>query len=257
MLITEKIEMVWCGANKKYFIEKGYKFTKIGDKFFIDVLDLKPRASVDVIVKCDVCGNEKKTRYSTYTKSNELNGEYRCSECSRVSRTKYSIQDVEKILNEYNYTLIDDLGYRKMHDKIKVKCDKNHQYVAEFNSFKCGYRCPKCMAEKWNGSGNPRYNPNLSDEERLENESRRSEYEYRRWFRNVFKRDKYTCCICGVKGKEMNAHHLNGFDEFKEDRYKVENGVTLCKECHKKFHKIYGYGNNTKEQFYDFINNIC
>ena len=37
MLVTEKIEMVWCGANKKYFIDKGYRFTKMGEKFIINV----------------------------------------------------------------------------------------------------------------------------------------------------------------------------------------------------------------------------
>lgn len=258
MLVTEKIKMVWCGANKKYFTDKGYRFTKMGEKFIINVTDLKPRASVDVIAKCDVCGVEKKTRYSTYTKSIELNGEYLCGKCSRIKKAKYKVQDIEKCLKEYGYTLVDDMGYHKMHDKIKIRCDKGHEYIAEFNSFKCGYRCRKCMFDKWIGEGNPRYNPNLSEEQREENKSRHSDYKYRRWFKSVFKRDRYTCCICGIKGKEMNAHHLNGFDKFKEDRLKVENGVTLCKECHMKFHKAYGYGNNTEEQFYEFIiNNVC
>ena len=34
----------------------------------------------------------------------------------------------------------------------------------------------------------------------------------------------------------------------------VENGITLCVECHKKFHMLYEYGNNTLEQFKKFIN---
>ena len=49
MLVTEKIKMVWCGANKKYFTDKGYRFTKMGEKFIINVTDLKPRASIDVM----------------------------------------------------------------------------------------------------------------------------------------------------------------------------------------------------------------
>ena len=35
----------------------------------------------------------------------------------------------------------------------------------------------------------------------------------------------------------------------------MTNGVTLCEDCHKEFHKIYGYGNNTEKQYEEFINN--
>lgn len=30
------------------------------------------------------------------------------------------------------------------------------------------------------------------------------------------------------------------------------NGVCLCEKCHKEFHHIYGYRDNTKEQFEKF-----
>ena len=34
---------------------------------------------------------------------------------------------------------------------------------------------------------------------------------------------------------------------------KLNNGICLCKKCHKEFHGKYGWGKNTKEQFDDFI----
>lgn len=60
---------------------------------------------------------------------------------------------------------------------------------------------------------------------------------YVNWRTSVFERDKYTCRICGQKGGELNAHHIKPFKKYKSKRYDIANGITLCKECHKKIHK--------------------
>jgi transposase len=76
--------------------------------------------------------------------------------------------------------------------------------------------------------------------------------EYYIWRKSVLKRDNFTCQVCGKHGGKLNAHHLNNFSEFKELRYELSNGITLCKNCHEEFHKIFGVRNNTKEQIEDF-----
>lgn len=65
---------------------------------------------------------------------------------------------------------------------------------------------------------------------------------YKDWRLAVFSRDHYTCIDCGIKnglGKtvELHAHHLKSWLMFPEQRYLVENGVTLCADCHDKRHK--------------------
>lgn len=60
--------------------------------------------------------------------------------------------------------------------------------------------------------------------------------EYVKWRNDVFKRDGYKCAICGKVGGELNAHHIKPFAKYKEDRFDVDNGITLCKECHKTVH---------------------
>lgn len=57
---------------------------------------------------------------------------------------------------------------------------------------------------------------------------------FRTWREAVFKRDNWTCCICKNHGGKLNAHHIKSFSEYPELRFVVENGITLCKECHRK-----------------------
>lgn len=72
------------------------------------------------------------------------------------------------------------------------------------------------------------------------------------WAKKVKIRDDYTCRICGMKGVLLNSHHLNSWDFFINERYDVDNGVTLCAKHHEMFHSIYGSGKNTKFQFWQF-----
>lgn len=103
------------------------------------------------------------------------------------------------------------------------------------------------------GEENPNYNPNKTDEER---ESQRHIKGYEEWRDSVYTRDNFTCKCCGDnKGGNLNAHHLNSYSWYKEGRTDVENGITLCDSCHKEFHSIYSYFNNTKQQFEQFLFN--
>ena len=112
------------------------------------------------------------------------------------------------------------------------------------------------VLEKQVGENNPNYNPNLTDEERLKNRYRMSDGDFRTWANLIKDRDNYTCQVCGDnKGGNLNAHHLNAWNAFPEQRFDLDNGVTLCTDCHKEFHSEYGYGDNTREQFDEYAAN--
>ena len=104
----------------------------------------------------------------------------------------------------------------------------------------------------WFGEDNPSWNSDLTDEER---QNGRCYPEYIEWRTAVFERDNYTCQKCGgSSGVHLNAHHIESYDVNKDLRTTLENGVTLCSDkCHKNFHHIYGRGNNTREQFNEFM----
>lgn len=62
--------------------------------------------------------------------------------------------------------------------------------------------------------------------------------EGRKWRVSVFERDEYTCQGCGAGGKDtyLNAHHIEPRHESPEKETDINNGVTLCIECHADKH---------------------
>lgn len=102
---------------------------------------------------------------------------------------------------------------------------------------------------------------------------------YRQWRINIFQRDNYTCQECKKRGGVLHTHHsiipfskiINAIkqwcDEFSLDLYEtaiqwqplwnVDNGITICKDCHKEFHRIYGKKDNNQEQLNEFLNRGC
>lgn len=71
--------------------------------------------------------------------------------------------------------------------------------------------------------------------------------------RAVFKRDDFTCRKCRKRWCKLEAHHIENFSSNIWKRFDIENWVALCKNCHRKFHRIYGIKNNSKTQLESFI----
>lgn len=75
--------------------------------------------------------------------------------------------------------------------------------------------------------------------ERTDKQQRNSP-KYKEWRAKVFERDNYTCQECKQRGGILNAHHIKSFKDFPHLRYELDNGVTLCKKCHKEKHRKKG-----------------
>lgn len=83
------------------------------------------------------------------------------------------------------------------------------------------------------GERNPQWKGGLTEI----NSVIRNSLEYKLWREAVFKRDNYTCVWCGIKsgqGKEItfNADHIKPFYLYPELRFSIDNGRTLCLNCH-------------------------
>ena len=87
-----------------------------------------------------------------------------------------------------------------------------------------------------------------------ENDKIRNSLEINLWKKAVLERDNFTCQKTGQIGGRLVIHHINNFADFPELRTSIENGITLSRESHYEFHKIYGKKNNSREQLLEFIN---
>jgi hypothetical protein len=79
----------------------------------------------------------------------------------------------------------------------------------------------------------------------------RHSFKYRQWISDVFTRDNFTCQTCFMKGGYLHSHHIKPFSDILEEYsiktlkeaddceelWNINNGQTLCKNCHKKIHK--------------------
>lgn len=58
------------------------------------------------------------------------------------------------------------------------------------------------------------------------------------WTLKIFKRDNFTCMNCNKVGDRLNAHHIKSWAKYPKLRFNIDNGITLCVECHKKLHSL-------------------
>ena len=77
----------------------------------------------------------------------------------------------------------------------------------------------------------------------------RASFEYVQWRKVVFSRDDYTCQICYLRSGRLEAHHIKPFATHPELRLEIDNGITLCKSCHR------GGDVNDAERIREEVNN--
>lgn len=56
--------------------------------------------------------------------------------------------------------------------------------------------------------------------------------EYKLWRRAVKERDGFKCLWCGSE-ENLHADHIKPFRDYPELRFAIDNGRTLCHDCHK------------------------
>ena len=59
------------------------------------------------------------------------------------------------------------------------------------------------------------------------------------WRDAILERDNWLCQDCGLPlGEvELEAHHIKPWFLNRRERFNISNGITLCKDCHRKRHR--------------------
>lgn len=221
------------------FCKKEFRTAKKSDRFCNPKCFSQTRVAV-VSRDCAYCGNQVEMAPSV----KERNALSYCNQKCRTQHMKMTMVGE----NNPNYDRIekpcDGCGKTTLFQPFLLRSLKHN-----FCSSECHKRN---IGRFYSGSNNPNWNKHLTPEERLET---RRYPEYYEWRKKVYERDSYTCQCCGSsKSGTLNAHHIENYSSNKSKRTDVDNGITLCVDCHGAYHKEYGYFNNTPDQLIEFFN---
>lgn len=148
----------------------------------------------------------------------------------KAENRKYCSQDCAK--EDYS-----KVNYKR----TELKCDEcGGEFYALPNRKYCSLKC---------------YHNNIYEGGNTLAELYRKKEKQTGWLLSVYERDGYTCQVCGDKGGELQAHHITQVSDIVEEiegRENIEkhelfgdvnNGITLCIDCHDAVH----YGDLTLE----------
>jgi hypothetical protein len=88
----------------------------------------------------------------------------------------------------------------------------------------CSMECARLGQHRLTGEAHPLFKP---DGRRKVRAGRHGS-----WARAVISRDQATCRRCGAKNVELHAHHILPYEAYPDQRWSLDNGLTLCYQCH-------------------------
>jgi len=108
--------------------------------------------------------------------------------------------------------------------------------LAAIKKYQNGFVC--YVKKKWKenpnflrGENNGNWKGNIS--EQAVKHRMRGGLLWKKWRESIFERDNYRCLDCG-KGGYLEPHHIIPLRVNMKKSFDINNGITLCRPCHKK-----------------------
>jgi len=183
---------------------------------------------------CPTCDDSFDTEYGLKLHHAKSHGEslayseYECQVCGKSFERK----DSEAERRDGTFCSRECWNDREL-DSIQFTCpvcgEESTRNKAEYERYEVSVCSNECRA-RWlsgvqRGEGNPNY-VHGGDRERFTEHERTQ----------IFERDDYTCQDCGERGGTLAAHHIEYVSENPDRAHDIDNGVTLCTDCHAERH---------------------
>ena len=168
----QKVKVKWNKKIKKYYESLGYKYTRLGDEFYVKIEDLTKGSPIKIKGFCDECGCELSWTWSSYNKIVKEDGKTYCKKCSMIlfggekikksklanskSIAKWLVEEYGdnalELYWDYNKNIVDpwEINY-KSNTKIWIYCqekDYHGSYEIACEKLVKGNRCSFCGSHK-------------------------------------------------------------------------------------------------------------
>lgn len=141
----------------------------------------------------------------------------------------------QRIKNLDDYRRKQSQSHKGQHSSPETEFRRGNHYSPE-TEFRLGqsqiYIPLGSNRPEFSGSNHPNWKGGISPIKSI----LRGSGQYHGWRVAVFRRDNYTCQICGKRGGRLQAHHDLPFVKFPLFLLDVSNGKTLCYKCHRNLH---------------------
>lgn len=154
--LEQTIEKHWISNTKKYYEEKGYKYTKMGDSFEVKLYDVTKGSQDIVVATCDLCGNQYYPIYGNYNRYHQRSMIDCCGKCA-IPKGKATIRNdileqqwekLERVMVDKGYKLISTPNdYKNSKSKIIYSCPIHGVQNSIYNNIMRGHGCYKCGKE--------------------------------------------------------------------------------------------------------------
>jgi len=149
--------------------------------------------------------------------------------CSRKCKHQFGVSsEVRKKISDRNKIVMAIPEMRRLISERRK--GKGTGFKGKHHTEEAKLRLSIWRIGRYTGSKHPMWRGGLAEV----NHIIRNSPEYKLWRTSVFERDNYTCQLCGQWGGRLNADHIKGFASHAELRFEIDNGRTLCVECHRK-----------------------